>query len=185
MALNKDGSFGADPALRSILSSARVSEIVPVATDLATARVLLERRPAQVLRHRDLPMHEAAAAAARVFVRETCAVWSVPDVVEDRAELVCSELVTNAVLHAPQLDSGEADWLCIQAAGFGPGLLPRPRPVDIDAPCGRGLHLVALFADNWGAHQRLDGKTIWANLAYPHDRQSRPGDQQNSRIPQG
>jgi anti-sigma regulatory factor (Ser/Thr protein kinase)/anti-anti-sigma regulatory factor len=166
--------FGADPALRLMLNSARVPETVPVAADLLAARALLEQRPAQVRRHRDLPMHQAAAAAARAFVRETCLVWSVPDVVEDRAELVCSELVTNAVMHARSstrvtLTCGKSA-LRVSVRDYCPGPVPRPRPIDLEALSGRGLHLVALFADNWDVHQHPDGKTIWANLAYPRGR---------------
>lgn len=68
-----------------------VPNTVPVADDLPTARALL---PPEVRHHRDLPMDLAAALAARVFVREVCPTWSVPDVVGELAELVASELVS-------------------------------------------------------------------------------------------
>ena len=70
--------FGADATLRSMLKSTGVPDTVPLADDLVTARALLHRQPPRIRRHRDLPMHHAAPAAAREFVRAVCATWSVP-----------------------------------------------------------------------------------------------------------
>jgi hypothetical protein len=42
--------------------------------------------------------------------------------------------------------------------------MPRPRPTEIDAPGGRGLHLITVVARSWGATQHPDGKTIWVNI---------------------
>ncbi|MDQ3763097.1 MAG: ATP-binding protein [Actinomycetota bacterium] len=161
--------FGANAALRSMLASTRVPETVPLAIDRPSARALLERRPPHVRRHHDLPMHNAAPAAARLFVRETCAVWAVPQIVREHAELLSSELVSNAVEHAhssSRLTITYTDTvLRVSVRDYRPTSIPRPRPIDITAPRGRGLHLVAALAHTWGADQHPDGKTIWANLA--------------------
>jgi hypothetical protein len=92
--------FGASPALGLMLDAERVAQTVPVAQDLPAARALLHQRPPQARRHRDLLRHISAPAAARHFVRDSCAIWSVPQDVTERAELVTTELVANAVQHA-------------------------------------------------------------------------------------
>lgn len=165
--------LGADPTLRSMLNSIRITDTVPVADDLPAARALLDQQPAQIWRHRDLPPHCAAPALARQFVREAGADWSVPQEVIELAELVCSELVTNAVQHARSTSrviltcGGLA--LRISVRDYRPTALARPRPIDIAAPRGRGLHLVAAVAHSWGTNEHPDGKTIWANVLYPSD----------------
>lgn len=160
--------FGADAVLRSMLLSARIPNTVPMAVDLPAARALLEQRPAQLRRHRDLPQHNTAPAAARLLVREVCALWSVAQAVQEIAELVSTELVTNAVEHARS--SSRLTVTCCGTAlrlsvrDYSPTPMPRPRPIDIGAPCGRGLHLVAALAQAWGVEQHSDGKTIWVKL---------------------
>jgi anti-sigma regulatory factor (Ser/Thr protein kinase)/ABC-type transporter Mla MlaB component len=166
--------FGADATLRSMLKSTRVPDTVPLADDLPAAHVLLHRQPPCVRRYRDLPMHQSAPAAAREFVRGACAAWSVPQDTEELAELVVNELVTNAVQHAQSSSrvtlTGTESALRISVRDYRPSLIPRPHPIDIAAPSGRGLHLVTAVAHTWGTDQHLDGKTVWAYLAYPADR---------------
>jgi len=167
--------FGANPTLRCMLNSIHIPDTVPVADDLTTARTLLDQQPPQIRRYRDLPPHYAAPAAARQFVREACADWSIPREVVEFAELVCSELVTNAVQHARSTSrvyltcGGSAMRIAVR--DYRPTALARPRPIDIAAPRGRGLHLVAAVAHSWGTDEHPDGKTIWANVLNPSDPQ--------------
>ena len=88
-------------------------------------------------------------------------------------ELVVNELVTNAVQHAHSSSqvtlTGSESALRISVRDYRPSPIPRPQPVEIAAPSGRGLHLVATVAHTWGPDQHPDGKTVWANLAYPTD----------------
>jgi anti-sigma regulatory factor (Ser/Thr protein kinase)/anti-anti-sigma regulatory factor len=160
--------FGADDPLRSTLLSARIPKSVPVAADLAAARALLEQRPAHVRRHRDLPMHNTAPAAARLFVREVAALWLVPQVAQEIAELLSTELVTNAVEHAHS--SSRLTLTCcgtalrVSVRDYSPTPIPRPRPINVGAHRGRGLNLVAALAELWGVERHPDGKTIWARL---------------------
>ena len=160
--------FGADRVVSSTLLAARIPDTVPLAVDLASARALLEHRPPQVRCHRDLPMHDAAPSAARRFVRESCANWSVAQQVEEIAELLSNELVSNAVEHAHSSSrltltcTGSA--LRVSVRDYSPTPIPRPRPIDIGAFRGRGLHLVAALSQSWGVHQHSDGKTIWVSL---------------------
>jgi anti-sigma regulatory factor (Ser/Thr protein kinase)/ABC-type transporter Mla MlaB component len=165
--------FGADATLQSMLKSTSVLDTVSLADDLPAARALLHRRPPRVRRHRDLPMHHAAPAAARLFVREACAAWSVPQETGELAELVANELVTNAVQHAQSRSrvilTGSDSALRISVRDYRLSAIPRPRPIEITVPSGRGLHLVAAVAYTWGADPHPDGKTVWAMLAYPAD----------------
>lgn len=161
--------FGAQPRLRSILVSARIAETVPLVADLSSAVAILEERPPQVRRHRNLSCHDTAPSAARRFVRETCKLWQLSPDIEEVAELMATELVTNAVEHA---HSSSRLTLTLTRSAFGvavrdycPSPIPRPRPIDVKAFRGRGLHLVACLAQTWGGNQHPDGKTIWASLA--------------------
>lgn len=160
--------FGAGIALHSTLAAAQIPETVPLAGDLVSARALLEQRPPVVRRHRDLPMHQTAAAAGRRLVREACGAWLLPQHVRETAELVANELVSNAVEHAHSSSRLTITYtgavLRVSVRDYCPGPVPRPRPIDIGAPRGRGLHLVAALAQTWCVDQHPDGKTIWANL---------------------
>ncbi|PZS31824.1 MAG: hypothetical protein DLM61_07840 [Pseudonocardiales bacterium] len=160
--------YGADGAMRSMLLAGRIPDTVQLAADLASARELFDRRPLQVRRHRDLPMHNAAAGAARRFVRESCEIWVVPPTIREIAELLSSELVSNAVEHAHSSSrltvTGTGSALRVSVRDYSRTVIPRPRPIDVGAFRGRGLHLVAALSQSWGVHQHADGKTIWVNL---------------------
>jgi anti-sigma regulatory factor (Ser/Thr protein kinase) len=160
--------YGAGGPMRSMLLATRIPDTVQLAADLASARALFDQRPPQVRRHRDLPMHNAAAGAARRFVRESCEIWAVDPAIREIAELLSSELVTNAVEHAHSSTrltvTGTESALRVSVRDYSRTIIPRPRPIDIGAFRGRGLHLVAALSQSWGVHQHSDGKTIWINL---------------------
>lgn len=160
--------YRADGPMRSMLLATRIPDTVPLAADLASARALFDRRPPQVRRHRDLPMHNAAAGAARRFVRESCEIWAVDPAIREIAELLSSELVTNAVEHAHSSTrltvTGTGSALRVSVRDYSRTIIPRPRPIDVGAFRGRGLHLVAALSQSWGVHQHSEGKTIWLNL---------------------
>jgi two-component sensor histidine kinase len=94
--------------------------------------------------------------------------WSVSEALEQLAELVASELVTNAVEHAHSSSrltlTSTGSALRVSVRDYRPMPLPRPRPIAIDGSGGRGLHLVTLMAHCWGADEHPDGKTMWAQL---------------------
>jgi anti-sigma regulatory factor (Ser/Thr protein kinase) len=160
--------FGADPDLAGALRALRVSAMVPVAPDEATARWLLMRRPPTVARQIDLERALASARRARLVVDAACADWQLDDPIRDDAVIVASELVANAVVHA---GTGcrlsiryKAQGLTIAVRDYRPDRMPPLRVVEAESQRGHGLFTVAAISLHWGITPALDGKTVWAFL---------------------
>jgi anti-sigma regulatory factor (Ser/Thr protein kinase) len=82
------------------------------------------------------------------------------------AELVVSELVTNAIRYgsAPvRLRLIRQDTLTCEVSD-GSNTAPHLRRARMFDEGGRGLFIVAQLAERWGTRQHSDGKTIWAEL---------------------
>ena len=114
-----------------------------------------------------LPGTRADVGAGRRFVRDTVERWGYPDVAEDAA-LITSELITNVVLHARTalevVVRRAPGRIRIEVADKSSSL-PRVRHHSAQSGTGRGLHLVAAVATDWGAEARRDGKIVWVELA--------------------
>ena len=93
-----------------------------------------------------------------------------------RAELLTSELTTNAVRHTKGPASVRLQWrhpvLRISVWDMSPDLPPPYAPsVGPDAEAGRGMAILELVADRWGGcaigegELGPDGKTLWFELA--------------------
>jgi anti-sigma regulatory factor (Ser/Thr protein kinase) len=121
----------------------------------------------------ELPATPAAASVARLFVRCLCEEWGV-GVVADVAELLSSELVTNAVLHAQsniELEAArtsKALRVDVRDAGVG-RVEPEASPAPSEAEGGRGLSIVASLANSWGVEESANGKSVWFSLCTPAD----------------
>jgi len=123
----------------------------------------------------ELPATPAAASVARLFVRCLCEEWGV-GAVADVAELLSSELVTNAVLHAHsaiELDAACNDRdLRIDVRDFGSGeVAPHPVTTPTEEEGGRGLAIVANLATSWGVEESSRGKSVWFTLTAPGNEQ--------------
>jgi anti-sigma regulatory factor (Ser/Thr protein kinase) len=114
----------------------------------------------------------AAAAAARAFVREVLGYWqlALPDsTLLDRAVLLASELVTNAVIHARtelrvRLEL-RGDLLHLAVRDGNPRMLHLVIAPGPEAEGGRGLWLVDQLARAWGVNHHPDGgKVVWCTL---------------------
>ena len=124
-----------------------------------------EREPA--VRHRiELPRGAAAAGAARRFLEATHAPH-LSDGAQINAQLIVSELVTNAFMH------GEGRIvLCVERSGStlrievvdeGTGAAPTIREQPDGGAGGWGLRIVETLALRWGA---FEGTThVWAEIA--------------------
>lgn len=126
----------------------------------------------------ELVSSSTAPAEARQQVRAVLRVWGVP-VEAETAELLTSELVTNAFLH----DAGE--WIALSircchgmlrvdvhdsASGLpvqqAPPGSPETTAAD-DAENGRGLTIVETLADEWGFYRTATGKAVYFALSFP------------------
>lgn len=88
----------------------------------------------------------------------------------DAVTLLTSELVTNAVRHAPPpldlvLQHGEPG-IRVEVTDSSPDIPYNPRP-DLDHEGGRGLWLIEILADRWGHHAHGAGKAVWFELLDP------------------
>jgi anti-sigma regulatory factor (Ser/Thr protein kinase) len=109
-----------------------------------------------------------APAAARRFVRRALAERGHHETrVGDDAQLVVSELTTNAVIHArtPFSVSVRVGPAAIRLAVTDNSLaLPQVKDVPPTAVSGRGLRLIDAIADSWGVEPTANGKAVWAEL---------------------
>ncbi|MEV7023451.1 ATP-binding protein [Kitasatospora sp. NPDC093558] len=118
-----------------------------------------------------LPRHHKSVAAARKLLREFLADQPGGEPFISNGELVLSELVTNAVLHA-RTAPGRLIYMQFELC---PDLLrievhdadstrPTLQPADCHDEAGRGLWLVSQLASRWGCCPRVGGvgKAVWA-----------------------
>ncbi|MFG2085221.1 MULTISPECIES: ATP-binding protein [unclassified Spirillospora] len=125
-----------------------------------------------------LPAERASVPRARRFSRSVGTASGIEHVADD-AEVLVSELVTNAVRHATIPGSA----LCLKMLRAGTGLrievhdpstaVPRQRPVDLMEETGRGWFLVAVMAERHGTDHTPSGKSVWCEIrAWPRDEHS-------------
>lgn len=111
------------------------------------------------------------AAQARSFVGARLAEWGL-HATTDPAQLVASELVTNAVLHGVgdvtlrlrHIDS----TVVIDVSDHGTAI-PRVFTAGPDEECHRGLAIVEAVAEGWGTRPLIDGKVVWAEIKVTDD----------------
>ncbi|MFJ7077268.1 ATP-binding protein [Streptomyces sp. NPDC098781] len=108
-----------------------------------------------------------AVPETRRALRELLRHWGRPGR-SDIAELLTSELVTNAIVHTDREALVTAtvgpDGLRVEVRDFV-ARLPRPRvPAADDGTNGRGLILVESLADAWGVRAHGVGKAVWFEL---------------------
>ena len=126
------------------------------------------------LRRRGIDIRLAASAEAPGAARRALERADVPEDLLEDAQLLVSELVTNSVRHA-HMRGGQ--WVGVrtrprlggvrlEVCDPGPGFpAPPPVPASGDRFGGRGLPIVDLLADRWGAGRTSDGRwEVWAEL---------------------
>ncbi|MFE3602190.1 ATP-binding protein [Streptomyces sp. NPDC059142] len=124
-----------------------------------------------VMRERFFRRDRRSVPAARKFAHEALVDWALIEGFRHEDVLLCvSELSTNALLHGVPPGRGfrlflrcDGDVLRVEVHDSGPGV---PEVVDAgDGEGGRGLLLVAAFADRWGVSDRSPGKVVWCEFA--------------------
>ncbi|MFF9013569.1 ATP-binding protein [Streptomyces sp. NPDC014870] len=107
---------------------------------------------------------------ARHQVREAIAAWPAVTAAEaiQTAELVVSELVTNAVRYAGHqpisVVAQLSDTVLRVEVSDASRTLPKPALPDEDSEGGRGLFLVGVLADRFGTVPTDSGKCCWAEI---------------------
>jgi PAS domain S-box-containing protein len=114
-----------------------------------------------------LRAHPSSVPAARRLVRDALVQARRSDLIE-AAQLLVSEVVTNALVHAGtaidfRASIGEAG-LRVEVTD-GSTQAPTPRSHGSMAGTGRGLRLLEQLVDRWGTYTHADGKTVWFELS--------------------
>ncbi|MFJ9564594.1 SpoIIE family protein phosphatase [Streptomyces fuscichromogenes] len=135
-----------------------------VALIVARTRVLDDKHTASWT----VPPDPSAVAGVRAAATELLHDWGL----EEEAftlELILSELVTNAIRHAtgPVGVRLIRDRSLICEVSDGSSVSPHLRRATTMDEGGRGLFLVAQFADRWGTRYTDDGKVIWTERRLP------------------
>lgn len=124
-----------------------------------------------------LARRRSSVPRARAVLHAALGDWAADQELADGAELILSELVTNALrVRVPRdrqvgvrITHDEADCMLrleVSDAGVGEPVVRLP---DDSETSGRGLLLVEALAHRWGVQDRVCGigKTVWAELKMP------------------
>lgn len=160
--------YAPDPVVFADLHRMAVNRGLPVYRDRASALAATAKKPV-VPRRFDARLWGApsAAAAAREIVVRACTGWQLPHLIDD-AQVVITELVSNAVRHA----EGDLRLLVLLRdrllhLSVADTSEQRPHLILPDPDTGeggRGLLLIDAIAAAWGSSPTSDGKVVWATL---------------------
>jgi len=137
--------------------------------DIALLVARLRRIPADHIVSWTLPAELTSAKKARSLIRRPLKRWELTELVPV-AELLVSELVTNAVRYA----QGKIGLRLVLEGGLvievldDSAALPRLRHPDDSDERGRGLQVVSQLAQRWGARRAVSGKVVWCELPLPY-----------------
>src|SRR5215831_17938409 len=138
--------------------------------DIAVLMARLRRLPRENIVTWTLPSELTSASRARSVIRRPLKRWGLADLVPT-AELLVSELITNAVRYA----QGKIGLRLVLEKALvcevldDSAALPRLRHPDDHDERGRGLQVVSQVAQRWGARRAASGKVVWCELPLPYD----------------
>jgi anti-sigma regulatory factor (Ser/Thr protein kinase) len=118
------------------------------------------------------PAVTASIAAARHWVRDCVEGFGGPlrrHSIIQSAELLVSELITNAIRHGAGPPLIRLTWngrLLRIAVSDDSNRWPRMRATKNTEPGGFGMQLLDRLAQRWGVTPRHRGKTVWADLSF-------------------
>ncbi|MGW2233424.1 SpoIIE family protein phosphatase [Streptomyces sp. NPDC001759] len=157
-------------AVIGALKPARLSD------DIALLAARTRRVPSSSVAEWDVPSDTAVVPSVRAECRTVLSGWGLEETAFT-TELILSELVTNAIRYGSppvkvRLLLGRT---LICEVSDGSSTSPRLRRAATTDEGGRGLFLVAQFAQRWGTRYASPGKVIWAEQIL-HDGASGPAD---------
>ncbi|HJQ42004.1 MAG TPA: ATP-binding protein [Jatrophihabitantaceae bacterium] len=126
-----------------------------------------------------LVSHEpASAAVVRQTMTRDLTRW-LPEPAVDEVVLVASELVGNAIRHAPPNTDRrlQVEWdvddanATVRVSDSGTGI-PQVRSATLDEPSGRGLAIVDAVSAEWGFYASGHGKFVWARVPIERSRRA-------------
>jgi serine phosphatase RsbU (regulator of sigma subunit)/anti-sigma regulatory factor (Ser/Thr protein kinase) len=138
--------------------------------DIAVLMARLRKLPADRIVTWTLPSELTSASRARTVIRRPLRRWGLTDLLPT-AELLVSELVTNAVRYA----QGKIGLRLVLEKALvcevldDSAALPRLRHPDDSDERGRGLQVVSQLAQRWGARRAASGKVVWCELPLPYE----------------
>ena len=126
------------------------------------------------------PHEPASVGKVRREIVADLQVRDLPEELVDEAEIVASELLTNAVRHARPLSDGtirvrwkiRGDVVEVEVTDGGGESVPRPAPRTVWLSSGRGLRIVRSIAHEWGVTEDRTGNVVWATLGGPSRRRA-------------
>jgi PAS domain S-box-containing protein len=154
-----------DRILRSLLPAGGAAD------DVALLLARTQGLPAAQVSTWDIPADPSLVSPIRKQVVEQLDTWSLSEA-GFTAELVVSELVTNAIRYGAhpirlRLIHDAATLICeVSDTSHTAPHLRRAKTWDEG---GRGLLLVAQLTQRWGSRHTADGKTIWAEITLLDD----------------
>jgi anti-sigma regulatory factor (Ser/Thr protein kinase) len=149
-------------------------------------RELMTVLPGPLTSYLKLAATPDAVSYARQHAKQEILEWNLPELA-DTAELLVSELVTNAIKATRDLepqDQGSSGyrerpsivlWLTSERGAViirvwdNSSQMPVRQDAGLYAEGGRGVALVAAIANDWGAYRKLLGKVTWCMLASNSD----------------
>ncbi|MEU9393690.1 SpoIIE family protein phosphatase [Streptomyces sp. NPDC048324] len=157
-------------AVLEALKPARLSD------DIALLAARTRRIPSSSVAEWDVPPDTAVVPSVRAECRTVLSGWGLEETAYT-TELILSELVTNAIRYGSppvkvRLLHGRS---LICEVSDGSSTSPRLRRAAMTDEVGRGLFLVAQFAQRWGTRYTAHGKVIWAEQML-HDGTPGPAD---------
>ncbi|MGW2730392.1 SpoIIE family protein phosphatase [Streptomyces sp. NPDC001494] len=158
-ALDGGGDRSPEETCRTVIDTLKPAHS---SDDIALLAARTRRFPPSRVAEWDVPSDPAVVPSVRARCRETLAQWGLEEA-GFTTELILSELVTNAIrygsppvtvrlLHSRGLTCEVSD---------GSSTSPRLRRAASMDEGGRGLFLVAQFAQRWGTRYTSRGKVIW------------------------
>jgi anti-sigma regulatory factor (Ser/Thr protein kinase) len=141
--------------------------------DIALLMARVQGLPAESVGDWTLPREPRSVGRAREYARGQLLGWGLEPLV-DTAELLVSELVTNALRYG----EGEIRLRLLLdrtlvCEVWDAGLVqPRRRRARDTDEGGRGLQLVGLLSAAWGSRRTPRGKTVWFELPLPNGESS-------------